>query len=171
MKRFMMVVGIIALVPLLMGAGGGAPGIPAGTRIVGPTLHAKVVLDPHEPGATTTAKQATIRITDNHLSAAAMFTIPPFGFPFLAGCDLTKTSARFLNLTLISWIPEAVLNQLFTTLGTGRSATLEPMITKVLTDTDACTPDLANLTTTDGSLPGILSFEATINFLVPKATR
>lgn len=168
MKRFMMVVGIIALVPLLMGAGGGAPGIPAGTRVVGPTLHATVVLDSHDPGATTTAKQATIRITDNHVSAAAMFTIPAIGFPFGAGCDLTKTSARFLNATLISWIPVDVLNQLFTTLGTGRSATLEPVITKVLTDTDACTPDLANLTTTDGSLPGILSFEATINFLVPR---
>jgi hypothetical protein len=168
MKRFMMAVGIIGLVPLLMGAGGAAPGIPAGARVVGPTLHATVVLDPHEPGATTTAKQATIRITDNHVGAAAMFTIPALGFPFLAGCDLTKTSARFLNVTLLSWIPEAVLDQLFTTLGTGRSPTLEPVITKVLTETDGCTPDLANLTTIDGSLPGILSFEATINFLVPR---
>ena len=85
MKRFMMVVGIIALVPLLMGAGGGAPGIPAGTKVVGPTLHATVVLDSHEPGATTTAKQATIRITDNHVAAAAMFTIPAIGFPFWRG--------------------------------------------------------------------------------------
>ena len=60
-----------------------------------------------------------------------MFTIPAIGFPFLAGCDLTKTSARFLNVTLISWIPADVLNQLFTTLGTGRSPTMEPVITKV----------------------------------------
>jgi hypothetical protein len=171
MKRFMMVVGIIALVPLLTGAGGGAPGIPAGTRVVGPNLHASVVLDPHEPGATTTAKQASIRITDNNVAAAAMFTIPAIGFPFLAGCDLTKTSARFLNVTLLTWIPEDVLDQLFTTLGTGRSPTLEPVMTRVLTETDGCTPDLANLRTTDGSLPGILSFEATINFLVPKPTR
>jgi hypothetical protein len=171
MKRFMMVVGIIALVPLLTGAGGGAPGIPTGTRIVGPTFHASVVLDPHEPGGTTTAKRASIRITDNNIAAAAMFTIPTVGFGLVAGCDLTKTSARFLNQPLLSRIPEAVLDQLFTTLGTGRSPTFEPVMTKVVTETDGCTPDLANLTTTDGSLPGILSFEATINFLVPKATR
>jgi len=171
MKRFMMVVGIIALMPLLMGSGGAAPGIPAGTRVVGPTLHATVVLDPHELGATTTARKASIRITDNHISAGAMFTIPSIGFPLLAGCDLTKTSARFLNVTLLSWIPVDVLDQLFTTLGTGRSPSLEPVITKVLTETDACTPDLANLTTIDGSLPGILSFDATINFLAPKPTR
>ena len=74
MKRFMMVVGIIALVPLLMGAGGGAPGIPAGTKVGGAHLPGqRGARSAHEPGATTTAKQATIRITDNQSPAAAMF--------------------------------------------------------------------------------------------------
>jgi hypothetical protein len=166
MKRIVMAVGVIVLMPLLMGAGGSAPGIPAASKIAGSTFQANVVIDAHEPGATTTAKQASIRIYQAANTAAAMFDIPLLGFPFLAGCDLSRTDTRFFRVTLISWIPEAVLNQLFTELGTGRNASMEPIVTRI--ENDACTSDPANPTTADGSLPGFLSFQATIRFLVPK---
>src|SRR5215831_556371 len=81
MKRVITVMGIVALMPLLMGAGGNSPGFVAG-KIAGPQFLANVVLDPHEvdvpihPGnRTSTAKQASIRIYKDHNTAAAMFHI------------------------------------------------------------------------------------------------
>lgn len=173
MKRIAMVVAIIALMPLLMGAGGGAPGIPFGTKIAGLTFTASVVMDPHEEASgTTTHKQAAIRIYRSGNTAAAMFHIPVL-FPLDHGCDLSLTDQRFRYVTLISWIPEDVLNQLFADLGTGRSSSplFEPIITKIVND--ACTSDPANPTTVESllgipSIPGILSFQATIRFQVPK---
>ena len=79
---------------------------------------------------------------------------------------LSLTDTRFRYVTLINWIPEDVLNTLFNELGTCRNATFEPIITKIANDT--CTPDPANPTTSDDSAPGILSFQATIRFLIPK---
>jgi hypothetical protein len=172
MKRIVMVVAVIALMPLLMGAGGGNPGIPSGTKIAGPTFTASVVMDPHEEGSeTTTHKQASIRIYSAGNTAAAMFHIPADGFPLNHGCDLSFTDQRFRYVTLISWIPEDVLNALFNDLGTGRDTSFEPIITKIVND--ACTPDPANLNPVDSlppihSLPGILSFQATIRFQVPQ---
>lgn len=167
MRRIVMLLGVIALLPLLVGAGGSNPGVPSGTKIAGPTFNASVVMDPHEPGVTTTAKWATIRIYHEGNTAGALFQIPVVGFPLSLGCNLTKTDARFRYVTLINWIPEAVLNELFADLGTGRSSNFEPLITRI--DHDACTPDPANPgPLADGAVPGFLSFGATIRFLVPK---
>lgn len=176
MKRFMMVVGIIALVPLLMGAGGGAPGIPSDLKIAGPTFQASIVLDPHEPGITTRAKQATIRIYRSNDTAAAMFDIPAIGFPLFRGCDLSKTNGRFLQNRLSSWIPAPALQALFSDVGIGISDTdpvMDPIITRIVNDN--CTSDPDNLgPIPDGgdgspSQPGILSFQATIRFVCPRS--
>jgi len=166
-ERWAMLVLLVAVMPLLMGAGGGNPGVPGGTKVVGVPFNASVVIDPHEPGVTTTGKQATIRIYHGANTAGGMFQIPAIGFPLLSGCDLTLTDARFRFVTLINWIPIAVLNEMFADLGTGRSDTFEPVITRI--ENDACTNDPANQgPLSGGSLPGILSFQATIRFLVPK---
>jgi len=164
---------LVAVLPLLLGAGGGNPGIPTGTKIGGFLFKASVVIDPHNaviPGdggpATTTAGQASIRLYRDPLLAAAIFEVPVLGFPLAFGCDLSKTDARFLNVPLINWIPEDVLNQLFVTLKNPRNAHKEPVITRI--ESDACTPDPANPTPSDGSHPGILSFQADVRFLVPR---
>jgi hypothetical protein len=164
MKHIAPVVGIITLVPLLMGAGGANPGIPVGTKIAGTQFSASVVLDPHEAASgTTTAKQASIRIYKDNKTVGGIFKIPAVGFPLERGCDLTLTETRFLFVPLISWIPESVVDQLFNDLGAPRNPAFEPVITRILNDT--CTDDPANPTTSDGSAPGILSFQATIRFL------
>jgi len=166
MKHIATVVGIVALTPLLIGAGGPNPGIPIGTKISGVQFNASVVMDPHEAASgTTTHKQATIRIYKDNKSAGAMFNVPAVGFALALGCDLSRTEERFMFVPMITWIPQAVLDQLFEDLGTPRSPVFEPAVTRILND--ECTPDPANPTTSDGSMPGILSFQATIRFLVP----
>ena len=157
---------LVAVVPMLMGAGGGNPGVPTGTKVGGFLFKASVVIDPHNAGTTTTAGQASIRLYRDPLLAAAVFEIPILGFPLAFGCDLSKTDARFLNVPLTNWIPEAVVDQLFVTLKHPRSTNKEPVITRI--ESDACTPDPANPTPSDGSHPGILSFQADVRFLVPK---
>lgn len=166
MRKIAMLVGIIALMPLLMGAGGANPGIPTGTKVGGTLFKASVVIDPHNAGETTTAGQASIRLYRDPALAAAVFEIPALGFPLALGCDLSKTDARFLNVPLVNWIPAAVLDQLFVTLKNPRNTNKEPVITHI--ESDACTPDPANPTTGDGSHPGILSFQADVRFLIPK---
>ena len=166
MRKIAMLVGIIALLPLLMGAGGANPGIPSGTKVGGTLFKASVVIDPHNAGETTTAGQASIRLYRDPALAAAVFEIPVLGFPLGFGCDLSKTDARFLNVPLINWIPADVLNQLFVSLHSPRSPKKEPVITHI--ESDACTPDPANPTPADGSHPGILSFQADVRFLIPK---
>ena len=156
----------VVLMPLLMGAGGANPGIPTGTKVGGTLFKASVVIDPHNDGATTTSGQASIRLYRDPALAAAVFEIPVLGFPLAFGCDPGKTDARFLNVPLINWIPEDVLNQLFVTLKSPRSPSKEPVITHI--ESDACTPDPANRTTSDASHPGILSFQADVRFLIPK---
>lgn len=56
-----------------MGVGGSNPGLPGDTKI------ASVVLDPHEPGITTTAKFASIRIYHGGLTVRAIFQIHEVG--------------------------------------------------------------------------------------------
>jgi hypothetical protein len=165
MKRIAMVIGAVSMLPFLMGAGGGNPGIPFGTKIAGQTYKAYVVIDAHETGATSTAKQASIRVGRDPHNAAAIFKVPDL-FPFALGCDLTKTNGRFLNQPLLNWIPENVLDELFDQLGVPRSPTNEPVITRI--QAAECTPDANNPTTADGSAPGILSFQADVRFLVPR---
>ena len=173
MKHFALVVGLIALMPLLMGAGGGNPGVPGDFKIAGTTFHADVVMDPHEPtlcastasscastaAAASTAKQATIRISHDNKTAAALFTIPAL-FPLTAGCDLSLTDTRFLLQPLSNWIPDPeVLTPLFAEVGITIGPTNAPIITQILND--HCTPASAGT-------EGILSFEALVRFLVPR---
>jgi len=153
---------LVAVVPLLMGAGGGNPPPNFATKVGGTLYKASVVIDPHD--ATSTARQASIRLYRDPALAAAVFEIPR-DFLFAHGCDLSLTDARFLNKPLIDWIPEDVLNQLFVTLKNPRiDKTKEPMITHI--ESDACTPDPANPTTGQGA--GILSFQADVRFRLPK---
>ena len=156
MKHFALVVVLVALVPLLMGAGGGNPGVPGDFKIAGVTFRADVVMDPHEAGVTPTAKQATIRLSKDTNTAGALFTIPAL-FPLASGCDLDLTDTRFLLQPLSNWIPDTVLTPLFAELGITIGAANEPIITQILND--HCTPD---------STGGILSLEAKVRFLVPK---
>jgi hypothetical protein len=165
-KRAALLLMSVVLMPLLMGAGGFNPGIPTGTKVGGTLFKVSVVIDPHNPGTTTTAGRASIRLYRDPLLASAIFEIPVLGFPLAFGCDLSKTDVRFLNVPLINWIPADVLDQLVVSLRTPRNARKEPVITHI--ESDACTPDPANPTPSDGSHPGILSFQADVRFLVPK---
>jgi hypothetical protein len=166
MRHIAPIIGIVGLAPLLIGAGGSNPP-PFDTKIVGPQFTASVVMDPHEVGVTSTAKQASIRIYRDNKVTSALFNVPA-NFVLEHGCDLSFSDARFLFNTLISWIPETVLDTMFNQLETPRSAGFEPIVTRIVND--KCTPDLANPTTSPPALPGILSFQATLRFQAPKST-
>ena len=165
--RIMLVLMVVGLTPLVMGAGGGNPGVPSDKKIGGPMFTANIVLDPHEAGVTSTAKRATIRLSHNQNTAAALFTIPPL-FPLDNGCDLTLTDTRFLTQPLSNWIDLSVLTPLFANLGVTISpTTMDPVIVQILNDD--CTADPANPgPLSGGSKPGILSFQARVRFLLPK---
>jgi hypothetical protein len=165
MRRTTMLAGLVALMPMVMGAGGNNPTI-GPNKLSGPTFIANVVLDPHEGSATTTAKRGFIRIAHGPNTAAATFKIPATGFGLGLGCDPTLTDARFLFTPLIQWIPEDTLNALFDKLEASRNTNFEPVVSDIVNE--ECTPDPANPTTGDSSAPGILSFQAEIKFLVPK---
>src|SRR5262245_24022928 len=164
----MLVLMVVGLTPLVMGAGGGNRGVPSDKKIGGPMFTANVVLDPHEAGVTSTAKHATIRLSFNQNTAAALFTIPAL-FPLTAGCDLTLTDTRFLTQPLSNWIDLTVLAPLFANLGVtiNPPTTMDPIIVQILNDD--CTADPANPgPLSGGSKPGILSFQARVRFLLPK---
>lgn len=147
-----------------------------------------MVIDPHEPGVTTKARQASIRLDKGTLSSGAVFTIPgsaATGFALKQGCVMVLADGtdamkrRFVNVALNRWIPEPIVLTLFDELGISVRSPSDPNIIDpnnlpVITDTDRadCTTDPENpgpLANVDGpSTPGVLSFQAVVQFKVPQ---
>jgi len=163
-------------------AGGGfsPPPFPNGIKVTGPAIDATIVMDAHDglsfpnrDGGFTPA-QASIQLERKEKRAGAVFTIPdPTIFFDVFGCDASRTKTRFITTStswvpLNTWIPQAVINQIFADLGVTVSGSLIPIITHV--DDAICTADPTNpgppLSGTP--LPGTLSFDATIQFAVPR---
>jgi hypothetical protein len=182
MRRIVMMLALMGAAPLLLGAGGAAPGVPSGNRVGGPTYQVAVVVDPHAAAddfanalgtdVTSRAKQASIRLYLNTRTTGALFDIPRLGFPLFRGCDLALTDDRFRYVPLANWIPAAVLTELFEQLGEPIGPAYTPVITRILQA--SCTDDPANPgPIADGgdgqpSEPGILSFNAQVRFLIPQ---
>lgn len=160
----------------LMGGGSGNPGVPANKSITGPAVSGIIVMDPHMVGITTKAKQAAIRLEKGSVASGAVFNVPAT-FLLFRGCDLSKTTERFVITAdkenkLTDWIPAApIVTRLFEDLGITVSPTNVPVITDV--DRDVCTVDPENPgPIPDGgdgmaSAPGILSMHVLIQFLIP----
>lgn len=140
--------------PLLMGSGGFNPP-PPGSRIVGPAVQAVIVLDP-------LSGQAAIRLERKKLSSGAVFTTFPEFFANF-GCDPSLTPLRFENNTLVTYVPEEVVTQIFAGIGIAVNGSTVPVITD--TDNSVCTPPPA--AGTRPPFPGTLSFDAIIQFAVP----
>ena len=181
MRRMTTALGIVMLMPLLLGAGGSLPP-PFASKVAGHTYQFVAVLDPHMADGdfgnsagdvTPKAKQATIAIIRNHQVAAAVFKIVG-DFPLFRGCNLSLTDDRFRypNGTLRDWIPLTILQALFTELGEGISDVRLPVITRI--EEDRCTfdPEQPSIIADGGdgasSLPGVLSIRGAIRFAVPK---
>ena len=126
MRMILKLVAVFMAVPFLMGAGGDNPPTnSADLEFTGDIFGATILLDPHQDGASATAKQATIQILNakkNTLITQAHFQVlPSFAFNQF-GCDISKTDLRFLHTNdtngyLDSWIPAATLKFLFEPLG------------------------------------------------------
>jgi hypothetical protein len=176
MNRVKALLTVVALTPLIMGAGGIEPGPPLNTTVAGPVVSGIIVMDPHMPGVTTHAKQASIWLQNGWQTAAAVFRVPRV-FALFRGCDPSLTTLRFVNTSdrnnrLDDWIPADVVATLFSEAGiTVDETTNFPVITNVIFE--HCTPDLDNpgpLLNEDGSssAPGILSLRVNIQFRVPQ---
>jgi hypothetical protein len=177
MNRVKALLTVVALTPLIMGAGGIEPGPPLNTTVAGPLVSGIIVMDPHMPGVTTQAKQASIWLQHGWQTAAAVFSVPDV-FLLFRGCDLSLTTPRFVNTAdrnnrLDDWIPADLVAALFSEVGiTVDDATNVPVITAVIFE--HCTPDPANPgPIPDGgdgmpSAPGILSLRVNIQFRVPQ---
>jgi hypothetical protein len=136
-------------------------------------------MDPHD--STTNARKGTIRLEKGSLSAGAVFTVGGTntpGFPLFQGCTLVLSDgrdamkARFVLVPLDVWIDAPIVIALFKELGINVEdplfpAQINPFFVPMITDTDRalCTPDPQN---PGGTGPGILSFQAVIQFNVPQ---
>jgi len=200
MKRAMVFLAVVGLLPLLGSsgawAGGGANSPPFGScppgadgingcrTIVGPAVSGTFSLDPHNEGVTTTAGQIfSLKLTLKSGSTASVkakgMALPDTGYAL--GCFAPLTFIRFeyhpenphldKQTTLYDFIfPSSVVQDLFTALGvTTDPGVIDPVIT--LIPSGACTVDPHNRTVNDpnnpNDLPGILQFNAVIQFRVP----
>ena len=156
MKRWSTLLVVLAAWPLLTAGGGINPGPPGSDKkIVGPVVQATVVLDV----SGNFGAPASIRLSKGTKHAGAVF---PYNSFFGLGCQLTKadgtslTDARFVGP--LWWVPPATATELFSELGiTIDSATMIPEITDI--DNDVCSPN---------NTSGSLSFDAVIQFAVPR---
>lgn len=174
MRRVTMVLGVMTLMPLLMGAGGSAPP-PPGLFLNRSHVDASIVIDPHETfggPVTSSAKNGWIELRERgHRSATGVFQVPLF-FPFFQGCDLTLTNARFVStaanfVPMENWMNSDLVAVLFQQLGIATSAALNPAITKVVRQ--QCLP-AAPSDTTGVPNPGLLSMDVEIGFWAPPGT-
>ena len=190
MRRAMMVL-ILALLMalpnpgLVLASGGANPPPPSNIKIVGPAIKATIVIDPHMPNVTFDQRQgdpvskggwATIRMDYKKKSAGAIFRVPnPDSFLFSRGCNLDLTVVRFVFVEgptgkynqLTDWISSTTVARLFTDLGLSIGPTNNPVITDV--DNVVCTTDPDNpLLPNVEPLPGVLSFDAVIQFVIQR---
>ncbi len=163
-------------------AGGGIAPPPFTTTITGPSLNATILIDTHNPGITTTAGQASVFIREGTVTTQLAFQINPL-FPLAAGCDLTRTNARFLfvpaspsspanGARLGDWIPPFILESLLLpfgitlNLGVATFTTPTPVITQISSATCVTDPNPSNSSATG---PGWLLMNVTIQFVtLPK---
>lgn len=196
-KRLTLVSIAAAALPLLVVgnamAGGAFEPPQHGFRVTGPAVSASIVMDAHDgvsfpnrewvdPNTSLPVPvpaQASIRLYKGSLRSGAVFTIPaPETFFNKFGCDASLTEARFLAtstnfVTLLTWIPDSILTELFYVLGIPiNNGTFIPIITHI--DNPVCTTDPTNPgpgTPAPGQLTpplaGTLSFDATIQFAIP----
>ena len=175
-KRIAVVLVLVACLPLVTGGGGINPP-PLNPIVVGPTVEAIVVIDPHETfpaPVTTTAKRGTIWLSRKGVgTAGAPFTVPQIGFPLALGCDLSLTEARFVNnggtlVPLDSWMPGELVTSLFAQIGITVSPAFVPAITAIKSQKCSADPNPAN---NDGvPAPGFLVMRVDIGFLIPGGT-
>jgi hypothetical protein len=147
MKRSMMsviVVTVLAgLASLAQAAGGQAPGTGASTIQARPILFGNVQIDPHEEGffdvlnqvqvdpVTPSAKQGIATFERGNRSAHFLFKIPA-STAFGCGCDPTITRLRFLGKKVVSFVDQAVLDQVLAHLRVTPPTNGELVITQIL---------------------------------------
>jgi hypothetical protein len=169
MRRIAAALSIVALLlllaaPAVMAAGGGNPP-PFEVKVVGPSVNATILMDPHPGG------QATVNIGNGQSQASFAFVSD---FPVTQGCvtgssDLGNPAQRFLftqtnQKNLTDWVPPFVLQSLFAPLGIVTfpnslpgGAPVFPAITQIISA--QCLP-AANT--------GWLLMNVKIQFLVPR---
>lgn len=167
---------LVAISPLLMGAGMAPPTHPPDARIVGPLIRGVMVVDTHPDDTTTVnsggvtagpkAKYAALFLQRAGHFASTIFRLPAVFGAFL-GCDPLLTGQRFAFLAtkpnkLKDFVPAPIIAQLFQDLGIDLDRKGDPAITAVLDPT--CTADPENPGVT---APGILSFRLRIEFVKP----
>jgi len=171
-------IALVLLVVLMLPAGpalaGGGIAPPPPGIVLSPSkqITATIVVDPHTN--TSTPQHGYITVSRRgFLDATALFPVQLFGsFGVLAlGCDLTLTAARVLNANpsatsggayapLNSYIPDAVVNLLFSQLGLTTGPALQPAVTQV--NSQACAPSVDNGSTV--VKPGFLVLDVDIGF-------
>ena len=158
----------VALVAGVAWAGGGVN--PGGQKaIVGPTVNAVILMDPHMSGVTPTAKQATVWVRSGTLTAQASFNIPA-DFQLNFGCNLELTPVRFIYTpanpaTLNAWVPAFAQQALFLPLNIVVGSGFVPAIVQV--SHQECLVAQSGQTDPPVPGPGWLYMQATIQFLVP----
>jgi hypothetical protein len=171
---------LLAVWPVLTGAGMAPPTGAQDERFIPPLVRGVLVVDPHLEALTTVnsagvtagpkGKYASLWLQRARFTSAAIFRLPEVFGVFL-GCDPSRTEERFAHAPdkpnkLKDYIPAAIVNQLFLDLGVDLVARgIEPVITGVHDVT--CTADPENPTVDPPAAPGILSFKLTIEMIRP----
>jgi hypothetical protein len=169
----LVLLGVLAL-PAGPALAGGAFAPPPPGLVLSPSreITATIVVDPHL--TTSTPQYGYITVSRKHYpDATALFPVQLFGsFGVLAlGCDLTLTAARVLNANpsgssagvyapLNSYIPDAVVNLLFSQLGVTTGPALQPAVTQV--NSQACAPSVDSAPAI--VKPGFLVLDVDIGF-------
>jgi len=173
MKKWSMLLVLAAAWPLLTAGGGMTPPPPGSvTRLVNPHVIASVVIDTHDelnyPGRPTDG-YASLRVQKGNQTAGSTFN---FGFTnFSLGCQLSTVGTPFdtqgPSLTDVRfkgrlwWVPWAVQQDLFSALGVDIGPEGAPLMTPEITD-------IGNAVCTPNTTAGVLSFDAVIQFRVPR---
>jgi len=156
---------------VVFASGGNNPPIQAGDKLVGPRLHATIVMDPHNPLGEPNKGWATVRIQwKQNYSAVVFQNFEASNFLLEKGCRLVDddgadlTQKRFVDAPLYWWIPPDTVKTLLSGVGIVFDPTdanvinnyRGPRITSV--DNAVCTPE-------DPAV-GTLSFDSIIEFVV-----
>ncbi len=161
-KRTMIVLMLLLVLPAGPALAGGGINPPPPGLVLSPSkeITATIVVDPHL--TTSTPQYGYITVSrKRYPDATALFPVQLFGsFGFLSlGCDLTLTAARVLNVPLNSYIPDAVVNLLFSQLGLTTGPALLPAVTQI--NSQACAPSVDTINVVK---PGFLVLDVDIGF-------